>query len=604
MPRRRSFHALHRRLLHGAARLSHLLGGESTTLILLGALAGIVSGFAAVAFVLLVRGINSLVWGWKLGLDDVVPEAALSHGGDHSLPFLYPVGVVVVGMLLVVLIVRWLSPEAGGHGVPEVMQAVARRGGQMKARIGWVKLLASSLNIGLGGSVGKEGPIVQVGAAFGSSIGRFFGVHGKAVRTLVGCGAAAGVAAVFNAPIGGVMFALEIVIGSYSLSAFSPVLIASVAGSVTARRMLGEEPAFAIPETLRQGLTLVTPWEMGAYIVLGLLFGVLSVGFTRTLYAIEDRAAAWQVPAWLKAVIAGLLVGAAGLVLPRVLGEGHHTMTEVLTSDQATMTWKLLLALGVVKTLATSMTLSGGGSGGVFAPSLFVGAMFGGVFGQFLEMIFPGQVAGFGAYAMAGMAALLAGTAHAPMTAILLLFEMSDNYLLILPLMTASVLSTVVASRLMPDSIYTLPLSRRGILLRDHQDTAILRRLRVGDAMRPPTETIVETTTFDRIVRRLLQSDQHDFPVVDARGRLTGSISLADVREFLRDEHLDHLLLAGDCAHPVATLHPADTLLHAMEVLDSEDLFEIPVVVEDKLVGSLTRARVLRTYRRALMTAR
>lgn len=587
-------------MLRVAERGQRLVGGESTGLILMGAAAGVVAGFAAVAFVWLVRGVNTLVWEWHEGMDEAVPAEVLHEG---ALPAWYPLVVVPVGMLLVIGLVRRLAPEAGGHGVPEVMHAVARRGGLMKARTGFVKLVASSLNIGFGGAVGKEGPIVQVGAAFGSSLGRFLGVHGRPVRTLAGCGAAAGIAAVFNAPIGGVMFALEIIIGAYSLSAFAPVLIASVAGSVTARRLLGEESAFAIPETLREGLTLVTMWEMVAYAALGIVFGVLSVGFTRAQYLVEDGAAAWRVPRWVKGVVGGLLVGGMAMLLPEVLGEGHHTMTAALVGDASTLPWKLLLGLAVLKTFATACTLGGGGSGGVFAPSLFVGAMLGGVFGQLLEMVFPGQVGANGAYALAGMAALLAGTAHAPMTAILLLFEMSDNYLLILPLMTASVLSTVVAQMLLPDSIYTLPLSRRGILLRDHQDTALLRRLRVGDAMRPPTDTIPETMTFDRIVRRLLQSDQHDFPVVDADGRLTGAISLADVREFLRDEQLDHLLLAGDCVHPVATLHPADTLLRAMEVLDSEELFEIPVVVDGRLVGSLTRARVLRTYRRALMHA-
>jgi len=590
-------------MLHAADRGQRLLGGEPTALILLGAFVGIVSGFAAVAFVALVRGINTLVWGHRFGLSEVVPEDVLAHGDDPSLPYLYPLGVVITGMVVVVFLVRRLAPSAGGHGVPEVMEAVARRGGLMKARVGFVKLIASSLNIGLGGSVGKEGPIVQVGAAFGSALGRFFGVHGRPVRTLVGCGAAAGIAAVFNAPIGGVMFALEIVIGSYSLSAFAPVLIASVAGSVTARRLMGAESAFAIPESLKEGLTIVSPWEMGAYALMGLLFGVLSVGFTRTLYLIEDGAKDWKASPWVKACVAGLLVGTAGLFLPEVLGEGHHTMTRVLTGESSHLSWAVLLALGVVKLLATAFTIGGGGSGGVFAPTLFVGAMFGALFGMGLEAVFPDHVGSVGAYALAGMAALLAGTAHAPMTAILLLFEMSDNYLLILPLMTASVLATVVASRLLPDSIYTLPLSRRGILLRDHQHTALLRELRVGDAMRPPTETIHERTTFDRIVRRLLQSDQHDFPVVDAEGRLTGAISLADVREFLREEQLDHLLLARDCAHPVTTVHPADTLLHAMEVLDAEEVYEVPVVVDGKLVGSLTRQRVIRIYRRALMTS-
>jgi CIC family chloride channel protein len=597
---RRSLHGHHRRLLRLAATGQRWMGGEATGLILLGALVGVVAGFAAVLFVLLVRGINSLVWSWSASFSEVVPGAAL-RGPDSPLPALYPVGVVAAGMLLVVLLVRRLSSDSGGHGVPEVMESVAVRSGRIRASLGWVKLLVSSLTIGLGGSVGKEGPIVQVGAAFGSSIGRFFGLHGRQVRTLVGCGAAAGVAAVFNAPIGGVMFALEIIVGSYSLSAFSPVLIASVAGSVTARRLLGEESAFAIPESLREGLTLVSPWEMGAYVVMGIAFGVLSVGFTRTIYFFEDGAHAWRVPAWLKAVVAGVMVGALGMALPQVLGEGHHTMSEVLVANASLLPWTLLLTLGVVKTLATSLTLAGGGSGGVFAPSLFVGAMFGGVFGQGLEALFPGSVGGFGAYALAGMAALLAGTAHAPMTGILLLFEMSGNYLLILPLMTAAVLSTVVAQRLLPDSLYTLGLSRRGVLLRDHQDTALLRELRVGDAMQPAIETIPEAMTFDRIVRRLLQSDQHDFPVVDSRGQLTGAISLDDLREFLREEHLDQLLLARDCARPVITLHPSRTLLDAMEVFDHVDQHEFPVVVEGRLIGSLTHAHVMSTYRRALM---
>jgi CIC family chloride channel protein len=210
-------------------------------------------------------------------------------------------------------------------------------------------------------------------------------------------------------------------------------------------------------------------------------------------------------------------------------------------------------------------------------------------------------VGDFSGYALVGMGALLAGTAHAPMTGILLIFEMTDNYLVILPLMTASVIATVVASRLRPDSIYTLKLTRRGILLRDHQDTALLRRMRVADAMHPAVEAIPETTTFERIVRRLLQSDQHDFPVVDAEGHLTGAISLDDVREFLREEQLDYLLLARDCVHPVRTLEPHDTLLMALEVFDNEEVYEVPVVSAGKLVGSLRRANVLRTYRRALI---
>ena len=259
--------------------------------------------------------------------------------------------------------------------------------------------------------------------------------------------------------------------------------------------------------------------------------------------------------------------------------------------------------LGLAKTAATVLTLAGGGSGGVFAPSLYVGAMLGGAYGLAMHSVFPDAIGPSGAYALAGMAALLAGTAHAPMTAILLMFEMSDNYLIILPLMTVSVLATVVAQKLMPDSIYSLGLSRRGIVLRDREDTALLKHLRVADAMGPKPETIPEATTFDRIVRRLMLSEQHDLPVVDAHGRVTGAVSFSDVREFLRDEGLDQLLLARDCAREVTTLAPNDTLLEALHTFDQHPLHEIPVLAEGRPVGSLRRDDVLSTYRRALMAA-
>jgi CIC family chloride channel protein len=600
---RRALHHLRHRTLRLLERLGELIGGESASLVVIGAAVGVVAGFASVALVLLVRAVNSVSWALAPALDDVVPTDALTQGGESGLPAAWPLLVVPLGLLTVSWITRRFAPEAAGHGVPEVMAAVAQKSGLMRGKVGVVKLVASAINIGTGGSVGKEGPIVQVGASFGSVCARLLGLHGRHMRTLVGCGAAAGIAAVFNAPIGGVLFALEIVIGAYSLSSFAPVLIASVAGSVTSRRLLGSEPAFAIPESLREGLTITSLWELSSYVAMGLLFGLLSVGFVRVLYAIEDRAHRWSLAWYGKALLAGLLVGAMGMALPEVLGEGHHVMTELLGDAGAHFTWTMLLVLGAVKTLATVITLAGGGSGGVFAPSLFVGAALGGAYGLVLDGLFPDFIGPSGAYALAGMAALLAGTAHAPMTAILLMFEMSDNYLLILPLMTVSVLATVVAQRLLPDSIYTLGLSRRGIVLRDREDTALLKRLRVADAMGPPPESVPDSTTFDRIVRRLMLSDQHDLPVVDGDGRLTGAVSFSDVREFLRDEGLDHLLLARDCAREVQTLAPQDTLLDAMHVFHEHPLQEIPVLVDGRLVGSLRRDDVLSTYRRSLMAA-
>lgn len=595
----RPFHRVRYALLVALARVRNPLGGEPTILIVLGALVGVAAGLGAVLFVRLLYAISTLAWSGALAFRDVVPQDGVAARGP-----LGTIGLVVLGILLASWIARRFAPDAAGHGVPEVMTAVAERSGHMRGRVGWVKLVASAVNVGLGGSAGKEGPIVQVGSAFGSAIGRFFAVRGPALRTLVSCGAAAGIAAIFRAPIGGVMFALEIIVGGFHLGAFSPIVIASVAGSITARRFMGTEPMFDIPDSLREGLTMVTPWEIVAYALLGIVGGVASVAFTRALYAIEDGARASRLPPAAKAVVAGVVVGGLGVVLPQVLGEGHHVMTESLVARAEHLPWTLLLLLAAAKVVATSVTIGGGGSGGVFAPSLFVGAMLGGAFGQGVAHLFPGSVAHFGAYALCGMAALLAGTAHAPMTAILLLFELSDNYLLMLPLMTTAVLSTVVASRLMPASIYTFSLLRRGVRLHGPRDTTLLRRVRVADAMRPPTETVPDVATFDEVVRILLQSDKHDFPVVDGTGSLIGALSLDVVREFLREEGLAQLLIARECTRPIETITPQATLLDALALLDRETVYEIPVVQHTvdgpQLIGSLARRDVLRAYHEAL----
>ncbi len=592
-------HRLRRMLLKALDRIEPLVGGEATTLVALGALIGLVTGGLAVVFVYLLRIIDGLVWDHSLpDLHRFSHESPLAVADVDTFTRFYPLVIVPVGMLLVVWFVRRFAPSAAGHGVPEVMEAVATRSGRISGRVGWVKLLASSANIGMGGSLGKEGPVVQVGSALGSVFGQFFSVKRTHMRTLVGCGAAAGIAAVFNAPIGGVLFALEIIIGTYSLSSFSPIVIASVVGAVTARSILGDQPAFFIPEALHDVLTVLTPWELGAYVVLGLGAGLLSVGFTRLLYGVEDLFDGWRTHWALRAGTAGLIVGGMGVYLPQILGEGHGTMSDLLLGTA--LPWTLLLTLALLKTLATAVTLGGGGSGGVFMPSLFVGAMVGAAFGQGMEALFPGAVAPTGAYALAGMAALLAGTAHAPLTGILLLFEMSDNYLLILPLMTASVLATMVSRGMLKDSVYTLKLSRRGIFVNERPDTALLRRLHVADAMRPPAETILESARFNEIVEHLLGSRQHDFPVVDADDHLMGALSLDDLREFIREEHLRQILVARDCVHPIDTLAPQSTLLAAFETFERDNVYEVPVISRGRVVGSLRRRDVLAAYGRAL----
>ncbi|MBW2619644.1 MAG: chloride channel protein, partial [Deltaproteobacteria bacterium] len=334
-----------------------------------------------------------------------------------------------------------------------------------------VKSLASAISIAIGGSVGREGPIVQIGSAIGSSLGQVFRVSPNRMRVLVGCGAAAGIAATFNAPLAGMIFALEIILGEFAIATFSPIVLSAVMATAISRHYLGDYPAFLVPE-----YQLVSLWELIFYAILGLAAGVVAVGFTTTLYKFEDLFDLWKRPDYLKPIVAGLAIGLLGLAFPWVLGVGYGGINLALAGQ---MSWWLLLMLVGVKIVATSMTIGGGMSGGIFAPSLFIGAMLGGAYGQLVHALFPEITASSGAYAIVGMGALVAGTTHGPLTAFLILFEMTGNYKIILPLMSACILATLMASQIKKESIYTLKLIRRGVNIRAGQEVNLLRSLTV-----------------------------------------------------------------------------------------------------------------------------
>ncbi|MEZ4581375.1 MAG: chloride channel protein [Caldilineaceae bacterium] len=395
---------------------------------------------------------------------------------------------MVVGTLLAMglagaavgLIIDKFASEAKGHGVPEVMEAVAIKGGRIRARVAAAKVLASSLTIGTGGSAGREGPIVQVGAALGSSLGQFLRFSDERVNTLVACGAAAGIAATFNAPIAGTIFAMEVILGSFTLRYFGAVVISSVAASVISRMMLSERPAFLVPAYPLSHLA-----EIPIYVLLGLLAALVAVAFIQTLYYLEGRFDNWQVPVPVRTTVGMLAAGVIALAIPgnEVLGPGLHFIGEniAVNVDQAIGMLAILL---VGKLLATSFTLGSGNSGGVFAPSLFMGALLGGIVGTIANQLWPNVAVNPGAYAIVGMAALFAGAARAPITAVLIVFEMSNDYKLILPVMLATVLSTIVAELLFPESIYTLKLACKGISLERarHRRAGKRHRLRSHDA--------------------------------------------------------------------------------------------------------------------------
>ncbi|MGC8837322.1 MAG: chloride channel protein, partial [Anaerolineae bacterium] len=441
-------------------------------------------------------------------------------------PF-YVVLIPALGGLLVGPLVVYLAPEAKGHGVPEVMEAVALRGGRIRPVVAMVKSVASAITIGSGGSVGREGPIVQIGSALGSALGQWLHLSDRRIRTLVACGAAGGIAATFNAPIAGVIFAVEVILGELEVESIGNVVIAAVTASVVGRLVFGASPVFPVPR-----YSLVSPWELAFYVVLGALAAVVGVAFIRMLYALEDVFGRWRAPAYLKPAAGGLLVGLVGLAYPQVFGSGYETIGKSLLG---TMGVGLALALLVAKLLATSFTLGSGASGGIFAPSLYMGAMLGAAFGSVVHALWPAITAGSGAYAIVGMAAVFSGAARAPLTAMMILFEMTDDYRIILPLMLSCVVSTLVASRLHRESIYTEKLVRRGIRLQRGRDIDVMQGITVGEVMEANPEWVPPDMPLRDLADKFATSHYHGFPVLDEEGNLYGVVTLEDLERVTRE---------------------------------------------------------------------
>ena len=528
---------------------------------------------------------NAIAYGtWAFDLDAV-----------RAVPWYILMFIPAIGGLLVGPLVFRMAREARGHGVPEVMEAVALRGGVIRTRLVLIKGLASAITIGTGGSVGREGPIVQIGSAFGSTIGQMFRVSADRLRTLVGCGAAAGIAGTFNAPIAGALFALEVILGEFGVSQFSPIVISSVVSTIVTRSLIGDMPAFIVPS-----YELVSAYEMLPYAVLGLAAGVVGVAFSVTLYKAEDTFDALPIPDLSKPVLGGLIIGSISLAFPHILGVGYEAIDMALAGKMA---WYLMLGLIVIKLTATSITIGSGGSGGIFAPSLFLGAMTGGFLGNWVHQYFPSQTAGPGAYAMVGMGAVVAATTHAPLTAMIIIFEMTGDYKIIPPLMAACVISCVLATRLKRTSIYTEKLRRRGIELFEPLEADVMRCQPVSSAITREPVLVTQETPFRDLVDLVVHSPQNEFFVVRDGREYVGTISVRQLRRVILDrDWLDQLIIAGDMADTTyPSLGPEDNLDLAMKLFAQEHIEELPVLSEGKLVGSVRKADVLDLYNREVM---
>jgi CIC family chloride channel protein len=567
--------------------LKALQANEHTIMAVLGVIVGLAAGFGAVGFRYLINFFQTLAYGGENDLLELVV----------NLPWYYRVAVPAIGGLIVGPLVYFFAREAKGHGVPEVMEAVALKGGVIRKRVVVVKSLASAISISTGGSVGREGPIVQIGSAIGSVLGQFMKVSGDRMRTLVGCGAAAGIAATFNAPIAGSMFALEVILGDFGLATFSPIVISSVVATAVSRAYLGDTPAFIVPV-----YELVSAWELPMYLVLGIFCAVVGVFFTKILYRIEDLFDGIKFPEYLKGLVGGLILGVASLVFPQILGVGYGAIDMALMQQMA---WWLLAVLVVVKILATSVTIGSGGSGGIFAPSLFLGAMAGGFFGILVHQLFPNITASPGAYSIVGMGALVSATTHGPLAAILILFEMTGSYKIILPVMLACIIATIASGQLLRDSIYTLKLARRGVDIKEGKEVNVLKSMFVKDVMNTNVETMPEALPLGKMAERISKSKFNSFPVLDDQDRLIGILSFNDYNEAIFDENLKDLVVAKDLAtEDLVTISLDDNLWTALEKISSKDFAVLPVVsaqAPNKLEGVVSRRDIIGAYNKAVL---
>ncbi len=559
--------------------LSHLrdrLRGSPTGLVALSLVVGAGAGAGAVAFRYLIIGFTKAFTGHH-------DYSAVDRREWFILV------VPVIGGLVYGPLIHRFAREARGLGVPEVMLAVAERGGRFRPQVAVVKSLASALCIGSGGSVGREGPIVQIGSALGSTLGQVVRVPESRLRILVACGAAGGISATFNAPIAGVFFALELILRDFEAESFGIVVLSSFVADVIGRAAFGSHPFLALP-----GFQLRSFFEYPLYVGLGVAAAVVGVVFIRVLYGAEDIAdRLWRgKPEWLRPAAGGVLLGLLLLALPQLYGVGYPPLEKAIGGGY--VIWFLLLLLAG-KILATSLTIAIGGSGGVFAPSLFMGAMLGSAYGAGVHHLFPHLTAAPGTYGLVGMGAVFAAAARAPITAVIIIFELTGDYRIILPLMFAIALAAGVSNLLSPDTIYTLKLRRRGIDVMRGRSANLMQLLRVAEAMQPLPAALPADATLNEAISRVAEATTDGLPVVDAGGTYRGTLTSQHIEEALRENALD--ATAGDLAQDIPALLESQTLEEALGSL-LRARSGLPVVGTDDRVpiGWLTHVDVLRAY--------
>lgn len=569
---------------------------ERTFLLILAFVIGLLSGFAALLLKFLISLIASTL------------SEHLTISGANYLYLVYP----VIGILIVGIYVRFIVRDNISHGVTRVLYAISQNKSRLKLHNTYTSVVASSITIGFGGSVGAEGPIVNTGAAIGSNLGSLFRMSPQILMMLVGSGAAAGVAGIFKAPIAGMLFAIEILMIDLTTVSVMPLLISSITAATVSYIFTGYSPEFVFDQS-EAFVTSRIPFT----ILLGIVCGFTSLYFTKAIGFMESIFSKLHNP-WYKFALGGVVLSGLIFCFPPLYGEGYEAITNLLNGDPSTLfdgsvfysfkdnVWFVLLFLLMIiltKVFATSATNGGGGVGGTFAPSLYVGCMTGFLFAYLINTLgfFPGYELSCKNFALMGMAGVMSGVMHAPLMAIFLTAEMTGGYQLFLPLLIVSTISYCTVRLFVKYSIYTMRLAKRGELLTHHKDKAVLTLLKMDSVIEKDFTEVHPEMSLREMVNAISKSDRNLFPVTDDKGNLLGIVLLNDIRNIMfRPSLYDKMYVRKFMCMPPAKIEIGDNMEKVMSTFDKTNAWNLPVVENGKYIGFVSKSKIFNSYRRVL----
>ncbi|UXP33907.1 chloride channel protein [Reichenbachiella agarivorans] len=574
-------------------RLKHI--SSNNFILILSGIVGLVSGIAAVTLKSTVHFIQHQLLHIK--------EAS----GYNFLYMIYP----IIGILITVIVSKYILKSKPGHGITQILYYISKHSSKVKRTLTYSRMITSAITVGFGGSVGLEAPIVVTGSAIGSNLGRLTHLNYKKRTLLIACGASGAISAIFNSPIAGVIFAIEVILTDVTINKFIPILISSVVGSMVSYVFLGRELLFSFKLT-----DAFKPEHIHYYILLGVACGIISVHFTRLTYLIEDSIEK------VKNDINRALLGGLGLAIiifafPPIYGEGYNVILQLLNgndsiifdqsliygeSDKTLIVIVLLFAILVIKPIASALTIGSGGSGGIFAPSLFMGGIGGYLFARTINYILPVHI-NTSHFTLVGMCGVMSGVMHAPLTAIFLIAEITGGYALFVPLMLVSAIAFTTISYFEEYSLYTKPLIEKGDLIQHDKDRQVLSEMNLSKLIESDLLTIKYDETLEDLIVLVKKSNRNIFPVLNYEGGLEGIVTLDDIRERMFDEEeRKNIIVKQVMQMPPAKVKPSDSMEDVMNKFEITQAWNLPVIEDGKYIGFLSKSRIFNAYRTRLIS--